>query len=274
MDLEAKKAALQFELDNATPSASRLRQDPVTWLPKAPARYTLESHQKDVTCVVFHPIFSSLASGSEDFTIKIWDWEHGELERTIKGYTRTVADLDFGGPRGGTLLATCSSDLTIKLWDPSSEYKNIRTLHGHDHSISTVRFIPSGAGHSSGNLLVSAGRDMNMRVWDVNSGFCVKTIRGHTGWIRHIDASTDGRYILSTGDDKTGRLWDLAAPTPECKLILTGHDNFNVCNPQLCFMFRASQKGFSPNQRFSCCLLPSSSPTYFLKRLLKPSVDF
>ena len=62
----------------------------------------------------------------------------GELERTVKGHTKAVLDLDFGGPRGGTLLASCSSDLTIKLWDPSDEYKNIRTLPGHDHSVSAV----------------------------------------------------------------------------------------------------------------------------------------
>jgi platelet-activating factor acetylhydrolase IB subunit alpha len=229
MDLESQNRTLKFELDNATPSAARLKQDPATWLPKTPARYTLESHQKEVTCIAFHPIFSSIASGSEDCNIKIWDWEQGDLERTIKGHTRTVADLDFGGPQGGTILASCSSDLTIKLWDPSKEYQNTRTLHGHDHSVSAVRFIPSGAGQQSGNLLVSASRDMTMRIWDVTTGYCVKTIHGHTGWIRDISPSLDGRYLVSTGDDKTGRLWDISSTTPECKVILTGHDNFNVC---------------------------------------------
>jgi FOG: WD40 repeat len=124
MDLESRCAALQTELDTATPtSLSRRNQDPASWLPRAPPRHDLESHRSPVTCVAFHPIFSSLASGSEDTTIKIWDWELGELERTIKGHTRAVLDVDYGGPRGGTLLASCSSDLTIKLWDPADEYK-------------------------------------------------------------------------------------------------------------------------------------------------------
>lgn len=146
MELEARNASLQSEMDNATPtSLSRRNQDPVSWLPRSPARHNLQSHRSAITSVAFHPIFSSLASGSEDCTIKIWDWELGELERTIKGHTKAVLDVDFGGPRGGTLLASCSSDLTIKLWDPADEYKNIRTLPGHDHSVSAVRFIPSGA---------------------------------------------------------------------------------------------------------------------------------
>ncbi|KAI1471776.1 dynein regulator [Daldinia caldariorum] len=232
MELESKTATLQSELDNATPtSLSKRNQDPSSWLPRSPPRHTLESHRGPITCVAFHPVFSSLATGSEDYTIKIWDWELGEQERTIKGHTKAVLDVDFGGPRGGTLLASCSSDLTIKLWDPSDEYKNIRTLPGHDHSVSAVRFIPSGAAGapSSSNLLVSASRDKTLRIWDVTTGYCVKTIRGHADWVRDVCASPDGRYLLSAGNDQTARLWDISLANPESKLTLVGHEHTVEC---------------------------------------------
>ncbi|KAJ4417730.1 Lissencephaly-1 [Gnomoniopsis sp. IMI 355080] len=230
MELESRAAAMQSELDNATPtSLSRRNQDPTSWLPKAPARHTLQSHQKPVTCVAFHPVFSSLASGSEDTTIKIWDWELGELERTVKGHTKAVLDVDFGGPRGGTLLASCSSDLTIKLWDPSAEYKNIRTFPGHDHSVSAVRFIPSGTAGGGGNLLVSASRDMTLRIWDVSTGYCVKTLRGHADWVRDVCPSMDGHYLFSAGNDQTARLWDISSPNPEVKLTFIGHEHVVEC---------------------------------------------
>ena len=181
--------------------------------------------------MAFHPVFSTLASGSEDCTIKIWDWELGELVKTLKGHTRQVLDVDFGGPRGGTLLASCSSDLTIKLWDPSDDYKNIRTLPGHDHSVSAVRFVPSGAAGapSSGNLLVSASRDKTLRIWDVSTGYCLKTLRGHTEWVRDVCPSADGRFLLSAGDDRMPRLWDITETSPEPKLTLLGHDHFIEC---------------------------------------------
>lgn len=230
MDLESRNLNLQSELDSATPtSLSRRNQDPASWLPRSPARHTLQSHRLPITCVAFHPIFSSLASGSEDTTLKIWDWELGELERTIKGHTKAVLDCDFGGPRGGTLLASCSSDLTIKLWDPSDEYKNIRTLPGHDHSVSAIRFIPSGAAGSptSGNLLVSASRDKTLRLWDVTTGYCVKTLRGHAEWVRSVAPSFDGRWLLSAGKDQTARLWD--ASSGEVKATFLGHENVIEC---------------------------------------------
>jgi platelet-activating factor acetylhydrolase IB subunit alpha len=36
-----------------------------------------------------------LASASEDTTIKIWDYESGEYERTLKGHTKAVQDITF-----------------------------------------------------------------------------------------------------------------------------------------------------------------------------------
>jgi len=231
MDLESRNAALRSELDNVTPTSLLKRnQDPSSWLPRSP-RYSLESHRDPINCIAFHPTFSSIASGSDDYTIKIWDWELGELERTIKGHTRTVLDVDYGGPRGGILLASCSSDLTIKLWDPADGYKNIRTLPGHDHSVSAVRFIPSGAvgAPSSGNLLVSASRDKTLKIWDVTTGYCVKTLQGHTGWVRDVCPSPDGRFLLSTGDDMTARLWDISVSNSEDKLTMVGHTHFNEC---------------------------------------------
>ncbi|KIW49364.1 nuclear distribution protein PAC1 [Exophiala xenobiotica] len=229
MDLEAKNATLQHEIETATPLSSHRKIDPVTWLPRNPARHTLQGHRLPVTSVAFHPIFSSLASASEDSTIKIWDWELGELERTLKGHTKSVLDVDFGGPRGATLLASCSSDLTIRLWDPSDEYKNIRTLPGHDHSISCIRFIPSGAAGAplSGNTLVSASRDKTLRIWDVTTGYCLKTLKGHTDWVRTVTPSIDGRFLLSAGNDQIPRLWD--ASSGEVKITFLGHEHVVEC---------------------------------------------
>lgn len=222
MDLESRNEALQRELDNLTPTSLLKRNgDTRNWLPQLP-KFSLQGHRATINCIAFHPKFSSIASGSDDFTIKIWDWEEGEHEKTLKGHTRAVRDVDYGCTSGGVLLASCSSDLTIKLWNPTDDYKNFKTLQGHEHIVSAVRFVPSR------NLLASASRDTDVRLWDVTTGYCVKTIQGHTAWVRDISPSFDGQFLLSTGDDKTVRLWDIST-NPESRLTGDGHENFNMC---------------------------------------------
>lgn len=246
MDLESHNAALQSELDNASlTTSSKRNKDPTSWLPTLPARYTLESHRSTINCLAFHPKFSSIASGSDDCTIKIWDWELGELEQTLKGHTRAVLDVDYGGAQGGIILASCSSDLSIKLWDPADGYKNVRTLVGHDHSISAVRFIPGG------NLLASASRDKDLRIWDSTTGFCVKAIQGHTAWVRDVCPSFDGNFLLSTGDDMSARLWDISnLMNPDSKLTMVGHDHVIECcaiAPATSYQYLAQLAGLKKN---------------------------
>jgi platelet-activating factor acetylhydrolase IB subunit alpha len=95
MDLEARLHALQTELDSAPSSMRQKSLDPATWLPRSPARHNLSGHRMPVTGLAFHPTFTVVASSSEDTTIKIWDWETGEFEQTIKGHTKSVHDVDF-----------------------------------------------------------------------------------------------------------------------------------------------------------------------------------
>lgn len=112
------------------------------------------------------------------------------------------------------------------MWDPADEYKNIRTLPGHDHSVSAIRFIPSGAAGSplSGNLLASASRDRSIRIWDVTTGYCLRTLRGHADWVRSLAPSPDGRWLLSSSSDQTARLWDLTQPSDNLAMKQTFAD--------------------------------------------------
>lgn len=52
------------------------------------------------------------------------------------------------------------------MWDATNDFKNIRTLYGHDHSVSSARFLPGD------DFIISASRDKSIKVWEVATG-CV-----------------------------------------------------------------------------------------------------
>jgi platelet-activating factor acetylhydrolase IB subunit alpha len=101
MELENRNAQLQEELSLSPAKRAAAQSD---WLPRAPAAHVLTGHRAPLTRVAFHPTYSILASASEDATVKIWDWETGEFERTLKSHTKPVNDLDFD--HKGVLLGT------------------------------------------------------------------------------------------------------------------------------------------------------------------------
>lgn len=82
------------------------------------------------------------------------------------------------------VAVSCSSDLTLKIWDTNNDWKNVKTLYGHDHSISSAKFLPND------DFIVSASRDRTIRVWEVSSGyascFCSLAL---TAWTERLSRS-------------------------------------------------------------------------------------
>jgi len=218
-------------------------------LPRAPCAHTLQGHSNTVTSVAVHPIFTITCSGSDDATIKVWDHESGEYIKSLKGHTGTVHSLCFTPL--GSHLASSSSDLSIKLWDFKT-YNCIRTLRGHDHTISSISFIPSPALISQGTskassttsapqnttsttgidinaagtaYLISGSRDKTMKVWELETGFCVHTVQDHSDWVRCLAVRPDGGFIASSGSDFVINLYKLnnAADVPKMSEDLVKH---------------------------------------------------
>lgn len=65
-----------------------------------------------------------LASGSEDYSVKLWDVRSGKELRTLSGHGDKVIAVAFS-PDGRT-LASGGNDGTIRMWDISSEYEALR----------------------------------------------------------------------------------------------------------------------------------------------------
>ncbi|KZS89683.1 dynein regulator [Sistotremastrum niveocremeum HHB9708] len=220
MELETRlNQALEENAMLGNMSAGSSKRANPDWIPSAPAKHTLLGHRGPIMAVTFHPIYTTLVTASDDATLKVWEWESGELEKTLKGHTKSVTDCDFDS-KGKTLVSS-SYDLLIKLWNVDNDYQNFATLRGHEHSISSAKFMPGDA------RIVSSSRDLTVRIWDIASTHCIKVIHSHDQWIRTAQPSFDGRWILTCSVDHTARILD--AESGNTKATMIGHDHVLEC---------------------------------------------
>ncbi len=62
---------------------------------------------------------------------------------------------------------------------------------------------------SDGKKAVSVSDDNTLKVWDLESGQEIQTLRGHTDWVNFVVVTSDGKKALSESTDKTLKVWDL-----------------------------------------------------------------
>jgi WD40 repeat protein len=93
----------------------------------------------------------------------------------------------------------------------------LRTLKGHTADVYSVSLSQDG------KTAVSGSRDHSLRVWEVPSGECVKTLAGDREPVLYVCLTPDGQKALSAGSSEnwTLRVWDMASG--RCLKVLHGH---------------------------------------------------
>jgi len=141
------------------------------------------------------------------------DWD--STLQVLNAHTNNVNDVRFSPD--GKLLASGSSDNTVRLWDPATGTCR-RTLEGHSSYVTSVAFSPDG------KLLASGSYDNTVRLWDPATGTCRSTLEGHSSYVTSVAFSPDGKLLASGSYDRTVRLWD--PETGTCRSTLEGHSRW------------------------------------------------
>ena len=142
----------------------------------------LPGHTDRVDALAFLPDGTSLVSGSNDKTIKLWDVQTGGLAKTFYGHTATVWSVSISA--NCTVIASGSSDKTIRLWDIQTE--ECHCVIEQQDMVYHVVFYPPDPQHL---MFVSGDK---VWYWDISQDQTHHTDNGSC-----IAFSSDGAQFIS-----------------------------------------------------------------------------
>ncbi|KAL5647690.1 hypothetical protein ACJX0J_042045, partial [Zea mays] len=217
--------------------------------------YTFLNTHNGLNCSSISHDRSLVVGGFSDSSVKVWDMSkigqpakisssqnengcsHGEHISTLDEGKRTYTI--FQGHSGpvysaafspfGDFLLSSSLDLTIRLWSTKLN-ANLVCYKGHNYPVWDVQFSPVGhyfasASHDRTARIWSIDKiyDKTVRLWDVQTGECIRMFIGHRSMVLSLPMSPDGRYMASGDEDGTIMIWDLS--TGRCVSPLLGHSS-------------------------------------------------
>lgn len=197
-----------------------------------------EGHSRAVYTVAFNTDGSLVASGGLDSIGRIWDLRTGRTVMILDGHIREIFALDWG--IDGYRVLSGSGDGWVKCWDiravrasgglgaHNGNVADLRWFKGIDGDISLPQndtnmsdapptLITNGnssilAGRDreprkAGTFFVSAGFDKNVNIYSADDWALARQLSGHSGNVLSVDVSSDAKWIVSSGHDRTVKLW-------------------------------------------------------------------
>ena len=123
-----------------------------------------------------------------------------ELQPITELELRRCDGIDLS-PDGRWLAYSPKEVDAMELWD-LDQTRLVKAFPRHDAAISTVRF-------SNDRRLLAAGDGRRIKLYEVDSARLLGELVGHRGNVTSTCFSRDGRSLLSTGWDRTVRIWSV-----------------------------------------------------------------
>lgn len=163
-----------------------------------------------IEAIAFHPNSKIMACGGR--TIQVWDLERSEMPKFSLAVKGGITDLVF--VLGGSQLAVASGDEVVRLYSAEKSDPSPVAVLQHEAPVNVLDVT------ADGKTLASAGKERNVRIWDVASGTIVNSLDAGGQETLAVVFSADGRLLAAAGRDKIIRIWDLRTGAG---FELTGH---------------------------------------------------
>ena len=157
----------------------------------------------------------TLASTGVDKTARLWQVHHNVALDEGGVYSVAVS------PTSPDIIATGGWNGKIKLWlkNNNGTQQLLKTLPGHNKTISQVKFSPDG------KFIASASWDKTIKLWNAKNGDYIDTLKHHKGGVNSVAFSPNSKLLVAASEDKTISIWQIADDKPQLLQTLTGHQD-------------------------------------------------
>ncbi|KAJ7292731.1 WD40 repeat-like protein [Mycena rebaudengoi] len=162
-------------------------------------------------------------SCSADQLIHIMQVGKTEPIRTLSGHTNEINQIKCNP--SGTHLASCSDDMTARIWKiqgihyvPDDAPPGLNgaskpecvILQGHKHSVSTIGWCPDYPANTN-EIVATSSFDGTARLWDSVTGDCLKVFTDHKRPVYALRFSPSGRWLATGSGDGWLHIYDVKA---------------------------------------------------------------
>jgi len=164
---------------------------------------TIDCHEGEVTSLRFSVTGKYFVTGGSDRKVKIWEVDRGSCNEvaTLSGPTASVMCTRFD--MSEKMILASSNDNACRIWS-LSDHRLRHTLTGHTGKVYSAKFLGSDS-----SKIVSGSHDRTLKIWDLRSKVCTKTIFAGSSCNDLVTADNAGATIISGHFDKKIRFWDV-----------------------------------------------------------------
>jgi guanine nucleotide-binding protein G(I)/G(S)/G(T) subunit beta-1 len=152
-----------------------------------------------------------LITGSGDQTCVLWDITTG-LRTSVfggefqSGHTADVLSISINGSNS-KMFVSGSCDATARLWDTRVASRAVRTFHGHEGDVNSVKFFPDG------NRFGTGSEDGTCRLFDIRTGHQLQVYNqqhsdNEMAHVTSIAFSISGRLLIAGYTNGDCYVWD------------------------------------------------------------------
>uniref|UniRef100_A0A452G611 Apoptotic protease-activating factor 1 n=1 Tax=Capra hircus TaxID=9925 RepID=A0A452G611_CAPHI len=174
-----------------------------------------DEHSEQVNCCHFTNNSSHLllATGSNDYFLKLWDLNQEECRNTMFGHTNSVSHCRFSPD--DQVLASCSADGTLKLWDVKSanERKSINVkqffLNSEEPQEDLEVIVKCCSWSADGAKIMVAAKN-KVFLFDIHtSGLLAEIHMGHHSTVQYCDFSPHNHLAVVALSQYCVELWSM-----------------------------------------------------------------